>query len=327
MKDLNDIVYFAKIVEHGSLSAASESLGVAKSVLSKHLARLEAELDVCLVHRTTRKLQVTDIGMRYYQCCCVVLEEVSRANGVIDAALGTPRGVVRLTCPINFAQAILAPLLVDFMVDHPLVEIAMDITNSEVDLIAEGVDVVLRIAPDIRPSTLVMRSFLLRRHILVGSADYIEKHGAPSGPDDLRSAVGMGGLYGLGLGERHAWNLTSPDGETCVIPYTPRLVTQDVIVLKQALLAGCGIAEIPTICCHEELLDGSLVHILPDWTLPDIKLYAVFTSRTGLMPAVRCFIDYLSLHMDDALANARGTTMQFNMVPQRACNTSMRRHG
>lgn len=203
----------------------------------------------------------------------------------------------------------------------------MDITNSESDLIAEGVDIALRIAPDIRPSMLVMRSFVLRRHILVGSAGYIEKHGVPRCPDNLRTSIGLGGLYGLGRGGRHAWNLTSPDGETCVIPYSPRLVTQDVIVLKQALLAGCGIAEMPSVCCHDEVVDGSLVHILPDWTLPDIKLYAVFTSRTGLMPAVRCCIDYLSLRMEDALANARDTTMQFNMVPQRACSTSMRRHG
>lgn len=325
MNDLNDIVYFAKIVEHGSLSAAGEALGVAKSVLSKHLARLEAELDVRLVQRTTRKLQVTDVGMRYYERCRAVLAEVSRANSVIDDALGTPRGSVRLTCPVNFAQGILAPILADFMIDYPLVEVTIDGANHEVDLIGEGYDVALRIAQDIRPSTLVMRSFVLKRHILVASAGYVRAHGEPRTPDDLRKAVSLGALNGTGNGGRQTWKLTSSVGQTCLIHHSPRLLTEDLIVLKQAVLAGCGVAELPPICCNDELVDGSLIHLLPDWTLPDMNLYALFPSRNGLMPAVRCFIDYLSSRMNQALVTASESTMRFSVVPQNACGISMRR--
>jgi len=313
MNDLNNILYFAKIVEHGSLSAASDALGVAKSVLSQHLARLEADLGVRLIQRTTRKLQITDVGLRYYQRCRAVLAEVARASTVIDDARGTPRGVVRLTSPVNFAQGILAPVLADFMVEYPEVEVVLDITNREVDLIAEGYDIALRIALGMRASSLVVRSFLLKRHVLVASPAYVERHGMPYTPDDLRTATSLGGLLGLGRGSRHAWHLTAANGEVSVIPHAPRLLTEDIIVVKQAALA-----ELPPVSCRDELADGSLIELLPDWSLPEVNLYAVFPSRKGLTPAVRCFIDYLSLHLREALDTAIAGTMRFSMVPQDA---------
>lgn len=304
MNDLNDLFYFAKIVEHGSLSAASATLGVAKSVLSQHLSRLEAHLGVRLLQRDTRKLQITEVGARYYQRCRAVLAEVERANMVIDDARGTPRGVVRVTGPVNFAQTILAPLLADFMLEYPEVEIVLDLTNREVDLIAEGYDVALRIAPGIRASSLAVRAFALRRHQLVASPAYVERHGLPATPEDLRGAVGLGGLLDLGRGNRHSWHLTAQDGTVTEIAFAPRLITEDIIVIKQAATRGCGIAELPTILCREEIADGRLLVLLPEWSLPEMTLYTVFPSRKGIAPAVRCFIDYLSEHLRGALDSA-----------------------
>ncbi len=304
MNDLNNILYFAKIVEHGSLSAASDALGVAKSVLSQHLARLESELGVRLIHRTTRKLQISDVGLRYYQRCRAVLAEVARAGSVIDDARGTPRGIVRLTSPVNFAQTILAPLLADFMIEYPEIELVLDMTNREVDLIADGYDVALRIAPGIRASSLAVRSFVLRRHVLVASPSWIVAHGLPQTPEDLRGAAGLGGLMDLGRGNRHGWRFSGAKGDVREIAFSPRLVTEDIVVIKQAALAGCGVAELPTMVCREEIADGRLVLLLPGWSLPDMTLYAMFTSRKGLAPAVRCFIDYLSSHLRNALEHA-----------------------
>lgn len=304
MKDLNNLFYFARIVEHGSLSAASAALGVAKSVLSEHLSRLEADLGVRLLQRDTRKLQITDVGARYYQRCRVVLAEVERADSIIDEARGTPRGVVRVACPVNFAQTILAPLLVDFMRAFPEIELVLDMTNREVDLIAEGYDVVLRIAPGIRASSLAVRSFVLKRHLLVASPSWIEANGLPRTPEDLRGVAGLGGLMDLGRGNRHGWRLTGPQGEVREIVYSPRLITEDIVVIKQAALVGCGVAELPTIVCHEEIAGGSLVTLLPDWSLPDMTLYVVFASRKGIAQAVRCFIDHLSEHLRGALEQA-----------------------
>lgn len=312
MNDLNDLFYFAKIVEHGSLSAASAALGVAKSVLSQHLSRLEAQLGVRLLQRDTRKLQITEVGARYYQRCRAVLAEVERANSVIDDARGTPRGVVRVTSPVNFAQTILAPLLADFMLEYPEVEIVLDMTNREVDLIAEGYDVVLRIAPGIRASSLAVRSFVLRRHHLLASPAYVERHGLPRAPEDLRGAVGLGGLLDLGRGNRHSWRLSGPDGEISEIAFAPRLVTEDIVVIKHAALSGCGIAELPASMCRDEIADGRLLVLLPEWSLPEMTLYTVFPSRKGLAPAVRCFIDYLSAHLRAVLDSAIDGSLSAN---------------
>lgn len=325
MHDLNNIFYFAKIVEHGSLSATSDALGVAKSVLSQHLARLEADLGVRLIQRTTRRLQVTEVGMRYYQRCRAVLAEVARAGSVIDDARGTPRGTVRLTCPVNFAQIILAPVLTAFMVEYPEVEVVLDITNREVDLIAEGYDVALRIAAGMRASSLVVRSFVLNRHKLVASPAYIERHGLPRHPDDLRGAISLGGLLGFGRGVRHVWHLTGADGEVCVVPYAPRLLTEDIVTMKRAALAGCGIAELPPVSCRDELIDGGLVELLPEWRLAEVNLYAVFPSRHGMTPAVRCFIDYLAEHMNLALDTVRSSTMHVDLLPNDTSPRSLRR--
>jgi len=316
MNDLNDLLYFARIVEHGSLSAASAALGVAKSVLSQHLTRLERELGVRLIHRTTRRLQVTDVGHRYYQRCRAVLAEVERARGVIDAARATPSGIVRLTSPLNFAQLFLAPVLADFMAAHPEVDVVLDITNREVDLVAEGYDLALRIAPDIRASTHAVRSFRLPRHLLVASRGFVQARGLPRDPNDLQRWPSLSGLLGERLAGRHAWTLTGPDGSTRTILHTPRLVSEDIIVVKQAVLADCGIAELPRLSCRDELADGRLVELLPGWQLRETNLYAVFAARAGLAPAVRCFIDYLAQRIESSLDLANTGAMRLSLEPR-----------
>lgn len=313
MHDLNNLFYFAKIVEHGSLSAAAEALGVAKSVLSQHLARLESDLGVRLIHRTTRKLQITELGLRYYRRCRAVLAEAARANEVIDDARDAPHGVVRLTSPVNFAQGILAPLLADFMRTYPEVDVVLDITNREVDLISEGYDLALRIAPDMRSSSQVVRSFHLNRHILVVGRALLDQRGVPHDPRELRDWPSVAGLHARA--GRHVWNLAREDGSACAVTHHPRLVTEDVFVLRQAALAGCGVAELPRICCRDELADGSLVQILPDWLLPQMYLHAVFASRHGMTSALRCFIDYLAANMEKLLDSASGSTLRISLVP------------
>lgn len=323
MNDLNNLYYFAKIVEHGSLSAAGEALGIAKSVLSQHLARLESELGVRLIHRTTRRQQLTEIGQRYYQRCRAVLAEVERADNLIDEARGNPRGSVRLTSPVNFAQVILAPLLAEFMRSYPDVMVSLDITNREVDLIAEGYDLALRIAPDVRASTRIVRSFRLDRHILVASPALLAVHGVPDRPEALPALPSVAGLFAQPRGGRHAWSLTGTDGVVQTIVHHPRLVTEDIFVLKQVALAACGVAELPPICCRDELADGRLVHVLPRWRLPDLALHAVFPSRTGMPHAVRCFIDYLAQQIDSVLDDASTSTMRVSLVANEAAGQAM----
>ncbi len=297
--DLNDLLYFARIVEHGSLSAASEALGVSKSLLSQHLARLEGRIGVRLIHRTTRKLQVTEVGQRYYERCRSVLEEIARADEVIADARGTPRGLVRVACPVNFAQMVLAPVFVDFMRSHPEVELAVEVTNREIDLIGEHCDVALRIASNVRTSSYVVRTYPVARHVLVASPRFIAEHGPLRVPEDLRGRPSLCGIRGSS--DRPVWTLEDGRGTSRLISHSPRLRTEDLVLLQQAALDACGIAELPPVVCRDELAAGSLVRLLPQWSLPEMNLYVLFLARSGLAPAVRCFVDYLSMRMREGL--------------------------
>lgn len=314
VKDLNNLVYFTKIVEHGSLSAASRVLGVAKSVLSQHLAKLELDLGVRLIERSTRRLRITELGLRYYDCCVDVLRQISLADRLIDDARTAPQGLVRMTSPINFSQMILAPLLADFMIDNPQVEVFLDATNREVDLIAEGYDLALNISSRVRVSSQIVRSFPVPRHLLVASTGFIEEHGLPARPEDLRGLPSVGGSQGIAGGGRQAWDLENAHGDTRSILHRPRLLTEDLLVRKRAALAGCGIAELPPVSCREELIDGSLVCLLPDWNLPEMHLHMIFNAREGLPHAVRRLIDYLCGRLEHTLDDSSLGAMRSSML-------------
>jgi DNA-binding transcriptional LysR family regulator len=293
MTDLNNILYFAKIVEQGSLSAAANELGVVKSVLSQHLARLEADLGVRLIHRTTRKLQVTDIGLRYYERCRAVLAEVDEANNVIDQVREVPRGRVRVVCPLNFAQVFIAPLMAEFMARHDEVEVVLKHSNDDIDLIAEGYDLALRVVPCLKSSSLIVRSLAITRHILVASQGFVQRHGYPRIPADLDRLPSVGGALPVAPGGRYQWQFGGC-GETQTITFHPRLINEDLFVLKEAALADVGMADLPRSMCVDELASGRLVELLPQWQLPEMSLYAVYPSRTGVTLAVRTLIDYLA---------------------------------
>lgn len=317
MNDLNNILYFAKIVEHGSLSAAADALGVAKSVLSQHLVKLEADLGVRLIQRTTRKLQITDVGRRYYERCRAVLVEVERAGSVIDDVREVPRGRVRVTCPLNFAQVFMAPLLAEFMARHAEVEVVLNISNDDVDMIAEGYDLALRIVPCIKSSSLIVRSFTLSRHLLVASREFVRRHGPARAPSDLRGLPSVGGALPVAPGGRHQWRLGAA-GKTQTITYQPRLLSEDLFVLKEAVLSGVGMAELPRSACADELADGRLVHVLPQWQLPEMNLYAVYPSRNGLTLAVRSLIDYLTANLQPFLESVAQGSFRMDVEPGRA---------
>ncbi len=300
--NLNDLLYFVRIVEHGSLSAASEALGVSKSLLSQHLARLEEGVGMRLIHRSTRKLQITEIGQRYYERCRRVLEEVARADEVIADARGVPRGIVRVACPVNFAQMILAPVFVDFMQAYPEVELVVEVTNREIDLIGEHCDVALRIASSVRTSSYVVRTYPVARHVLVASPKFISEHGPLRVPEDLRGLPSLCGIRGST--DRPVWVLEDGGGASRIVSHAPRLRTEDLVMLQQAALNACGIAELPPVVCRSELAAGSLVRVLPQWSLSTMNLHVLFLARAGLAPAVRCFVDYLSIRMRDGLGAA-----------------------
>ncbi|HZX76837.1 LysR family transcriptional regulator [Lysobacter sp.] len=296
MQDLNDLYYFAQVVEHGGFAPAGRALGMPKSKLSRRIALLEERLGVRLIQRSTRHFSVTDIGQTFYAHCKAMLVEAEAAEEAIEVTRSEPRGVVRMTCPVALLDEIVAPMLADFMILHPRVEIHLDATNRRVDVIGEGIDVALRVRPPpLEDSELVMRVLAERSQCLVASPRLLDQYGMPQGPTDLP------GLPSLDLGvpqSEHVWSLSGPDGAQATIYHRPRLVTRGMLALRAAAVAGVGIVQLPTMMVSGQLQRGELVRVVPEWKPRYEVVHAVFASRRGLLPSVRALIDYLGARFE-----------------------------
>lgn len=290
MQDLNDLYYFARVAEHGSFTAAARALGLPKSTLSRRMARLEEQLDIRLLHRTTRRLSLTDVGKAYLAHCRGVLDAAEAAQAVVSQVQGEPSGKVVVSCPVTLADTLLARAIPEFMARHPKVAVELDSTNRRVDLMSEGVDLAIRVRPVLEDSSLVLRRLGGSQVDLVASPALVAAWGLPSHPVDLARFPSLSMRYADG---RHRLQLTGADGEELTVALTPRLMTDDMNVLLAAALAGTGIVVLPRSVCHAQLASGELLRILPDWRLPQGQIHAVYLHRRGMLPAVRHFIDFL----------------------------------
>ncbi|HEY0198420.1 MAG TPA: LysR substrate-binding domain-containing protein [Rhodanobacter sp.] len=298
MQDLNDIYYFVQVVELGSFTAASKSLGVAKSQLSFRVARLEASLGVRLIQRTTRRSHVSEIGRRYYEQCRLLLASAEETQRVIDEAQAAPRGRIHVACPVLFAQLLLAPVLVEYLRQHPDVQVDLDICHHQVDVIAGGYDIAFRVRDSIKDSSLVMRSYGMDPHMLVASPELLKRQGHPTQPIELKRLSSVAVISAEG---RHFWQLTSEDGRAQQIEHHPSLISDDLHVLYQAVLGGIGVAQLPQFVCREPIAEGRLIPLLPAWSSPPGNVHAVYPSRHGHTPALRSFIDFVAQRLPQEL--------------------------
>lgn len=296
-QDLNDLVYFAHVVDHRGFAPAARALGVPKSKLSRRIAQLEERLGVRLLQRSTRRFSVTDVGESYYRHCKAIIIEAQAAQESIAQVTGEPRGIVRLSCPIALLHARVAAMLVEFMALNPQVEIHLKGINRRVDLVAEGYDIAIRArTPPLEDSSLVMRELAQRDWYLVASPSLCARYPSPAVPADLDKLPSLGD----GITDReHHWHLVGPDGATATIAHRPRLVTDDMFSLRAAAVAGLGVVQLPAMILSDELRDGSLVRLLPQWCSKGAVVHAVFPSRRGLLPAVRALIDFLVRRFDE----------------------------
>ncbi|VVE65128.1 LysR family transcriptional regulator [Pandoraea captiosa] len=292
MQDLNDLYYYVQAIDHGGFAPAGRALGMPKSKLSRRIAMLEERLGVRLIHRSTRQFSVTEIGRTYYEHCKAMLVEAEAAQDVIDMSRAEPRGTLRIACPIALLQTRVGTMLAEFMARHPYVTIHLEATNRRVDVVAEGVDMAIRVRPPpLQDSDLVVRVLSERTQCLIASPLLIERHGMPASPAEL------GDWPSLGVGQPqadHVWKLFGPDGTSADIHHRPRFVTGDMIAIRNAAIAGVGIAHLPTMMVTEHLADGSLVRLLPQWAPKPEILHAVFPSRRGLLPSLRLLLDHLA---------------------------------
>lgn len=292
MQDLNDLYYFAMVVEHGGFASAERALGIPKSRLSRRIVQLETDLGVRLLQRSTRRFAVTEVGQNVYRHAQAMLSEAQSAREAVERLSAEPRGVIKVSCPVSLAQQQLAELLPDFLNLHPQVRVQLQVSNRRVDLINEGFDIALRVRTQLNDDgSLVMRSFGQVRELLVASPKYLDARGRPAAPQDLESHAT------LSMSEdeaRQRWELHGPDDTTVRVDIQPRLMGHDFPLLMEIAKKGHGIALLPETVCAEAILRGELEPVLPDWSLPQGICHAVFPSRRGLLPAVRVFIDFLA---------------------------------
>ena len=288
---LDDLAYFAALVEHGGISAAARALDIPRSRLSRRLQELEDRVGVRLVQRTTRHFSVTAAGEQLFAQVRSLQGEAESALEALASLTREPRGRVRMSCPTALAQGQIAPILPGFMRMHPKVELQIEITNRRVDLVAEGVDIALRVRQRIDEDlSLVVRTFGTSCELLVASPKYLAGAGALAHPHDLATHSTLG----MGSETRMTWELHGPGEERQRIEHAPRLVCRDFQVLQEAARQGLGITLLPQLVCAQALSSGELVQVLPEWSLPQGVVHAAYPTRRGQLPAVRALLDYLS---------------------------------
>lgn len=291
MHDLNDMLYFAEVVERGSFAAAGRALGIPKSRLSRRIAELEAQLGVRLLQRTTRTLSLTEAGQAFLHHCTAVRESAQAAADAVAQVQSEPRGTVRVTCPVTLAQTVLAEQLPQYLSRYPQVRLDMQVTNRVVNVVEEGVDVALRVRSSLEESgSMVVKRLDEVCTVLVASPAQLRRQGTPVSLQDLAR---MDVLLTSETEGRASVRMIDPQGHAQTLEITPRCVVDDLLSLKFAATAGIGLCWLPDYMCAAELQDGRLVRLLPEWSQPQAIVHAVFASRRGMSPAVRSFLDFL----------------------------------
>src|SRR6201987_1196843 len=292
VQDLNNLYFFAKVVDFGSYTAAAKALGLQTSKLSRRIAALETELGVRLINRTTRRLSLTEAGKTFHRHCLALLDEAQAAKDAMSQILASPQGLVRISCPTGLLQGGGADILARFVAKHPRVRIALDATNRRVDVVEEGLDIAVRVRkPPLEDSDLAMGAFGPDEVILVASPELIAAHCKPQTPEDVGR---MPTLSMASSDERSTWRFHDMNGEPAELTHLPRLSTDDLFTLRHAALQGLGAVLVPRLVVAKDLERGALIRLLPSLKAHTGIMHAVFPSRRGMVPAVRSLLDFLS---------------------------------
>ncbi|MFW5954446.1 MAG: LysR family transcriptional regulator [Guyparkeria sp.] len=280
---------FTCVADTGTISAAAERLGIAKSAVSRRLRELENHLGVELVHRTTRHLALTPSGEAFYHRAARLLADLDEAEEAVTREHGELSGVLRIAAPLSFGLMHLQPAITAFMNAHPGVSFDLDLDDHEVDLVADGYDLGIRLAslPD---STLIARKLAPIRNIAVASPDYLARHGTPRHPADLADHDCL--IYS-NVPETRVWGYTDAQGRWQPVQGRRRLRVNNGDFLREAAIRGAGIVIEPTFLLHRAVTEGRLVPILADVPWPEIGAYAVYPQTRHLSARVRAFIDFL----------------------------------
>ena len=284
------MLVFARVVRAGSFTTAAAELGMPKSTVSRKVSELEERLKSRLLQRTTRKLSLTDVGRTYYDYCARIMGEIEDAERAVSSLQETPRGLLRVTAPLNVA--FLGPIVGDYLKRYPEVRIDLFCTGRQVDLVEERFDLGIR-AGTLADSTLIARSLGSVRWFLVATPAYLKRRGRPRSPEDLNKHDCL--FFGAGF-DSAGVRLENAD-RSVQVALPARLMVTDMDILHAVAAAGLGIALLPAFGCVEEIRARRLERVLADWNAPTTPVNVVYPSTRHLSPKVKSFVDHLQERM------------------------------
>jgi DNA-binding transcriptional LysR family regulator len=280
---------FVRVVESGSFTAAAEASQVSATMVAKHIRSIEQRLGARLLHRTTRRQQLSDVGRLYYERCKQVLAEVELADASAMELQANPRGQLRLVAPVSFGSHSLVPALADFMASHPEVSVELTLDNRRLNLVDEGYELGIHIG-DIDDPGLVARPLQPYRRRLAAAPSYLARHGQPQHPEELSAHA----CLGLSYWRHHdRWRLVGPEGATCNVSVQGSFVANQGNALRIAALCGVGIVLQPDVVLADDLAAGRLLPVLPEWSLLPSPMYLVYPQDRRPTAKLRSVVDFL----------------------------------
>jgi DNA-binding transcriptional LysR family regulator len=293
-KLFDGIIIFTQVVKCGSFSKAAEVTGHSNSYISKTINKLEARLAVRLLNRTTRSLSLTPEGKVYFEQCQQLVSDAEDALGLLSQNNIQPKGILKISCPVAFAQGYLQDFLSKYLQLYPDVELQLDLNDRRVDLIQGGFDLVIRATDQLEESSLICRKIYSCKSYTLASSDYLQSFGKPSKPEQLSEHQCL--CYS-NLKTPKRWHYIDHKGKDLQVDVSAKLLCNSAQMELSMVKAGHGICRLPEFAIEQELKDNSLEVLFADYPEHIINVYAIYPSRKHLSPKVRCFIDLLVEHM------------------------------
>jgi len=294
MDRLTSLTAFVRVVDNGGFSAAGRRLNMSTTMVSNHVQALEERLGARLLHRTTRKVNLTEVGRAYYDRAVQILADLEQADDIAGALQSTPRGTLRIYTATHIVPFV-APVVTEFLTAYPEVKVDLSMGERVIDLIDEGFDVAIRLTPP-PDSSLIVRSLATWRHVLCCSPAYLEQHGPPRQLSELadRNCI-RHALYPYEDG----WRFVDRKGTPASVRVSGNLFSNSGETLRIAALQGVGISLAPGFLVADDLESGRLIRLLPEYRPVEFSMNAVYPHRHHLSAKVRSFIDLLAHHSAD----------------------------
>lgn len=288
MDTLFSLRVFREVIRCGSFTRAADKLGISTAMASKHVSHLEKQVCAKLLQRNSRNLHLTEAGEQYHRCCVQALETLDTAAERAAGSAETPQGQLRITMPMWFANTMFCGWLAEYRRRHPQVSLDLILDNRKADLIAEGIDLALRVSSDGLPPGLIVRPLAEIPFYLVAAPEHLAGHGTPATPQQAAAHPFVLPSY------TDADSLTVSRGrERHTLRPEAAVRSDNTQMTHKMILAGCGLGYLPEWTARQDLASGRLVRILSDWHILTATLYAAYPNRTFLSAKVRSFIDFL----------------------------------